>query len=156
MSKYNFFMRRFGTSDDDNQPIINLEEDFPGLRYKEAKGLMTKGKPKNIYFEEYADSNKIRAYIPDVICRESTEITMTFLFVGENRRKAYDDFYNYVSQGAVWYWDDARNKKVALILNAAVEPSDDIMKGSDLYIEADFVFKNIYGRTFNLCEIVDE
>lgn len=149
---YHIYMRRFGTDSDETQPVIDLEADFPGLRYKESKGLSAKGAPKNIYVEEYADSDRARVFIPEEVCREATEITLTLLFVGEDRRKVFDDFYDYVKNGKFYYWDDVRKRKAAVVLNSAVEPSDDIFKGSDVYIQADFTFQNLYGQTFRLCE----
>ena len=132
-----------------NQKEMDLETDFPGLRYKEAKGLETKGKPSNVYVETYADSDKARVYIPKELCRDATEVTLTLVFIGENRRKAYNDFYSYVKLGKFYYWDTARNKRATLVLTSAVEPTDDIFKGTP-YIEADFVFMNINGDTESL------
>lgn len=140
---YKFYMQRIDIAE---QQKKDLESDFPGLRYKEAKGLETKGKPTNVYVENYADSDKARVYVPKELCREPTEVTLTFVFVGENRRKAYNDFYEYIKLGKFYYWDTARYKKATLVLTSAVEPTDDTFKGSD-YILADFVFTNINGAT---------
>jgi hypothetical protein len=85
-------------------------------------------------------------YVPKKLCREPTEVTLTFVFVGENRRKAYNDFYEYIKLGKFYYWDTARYKRATLVLTSAVEPADDTFKGSD-YILADFVFTNINGAT---------
>jgi hypothetical protein len=43
---YKFYMQRVDVA---GQQEKDLESDFPGLRYKEAKGLETKGKPTNVY-----------------------------------------------------------------------------------------------------------
>lgn len=147
MDKYHIYMRRFGTADDESQPIMDLETDFPGLKYKEASGLLKKGKPKNIYTEEYADSDELRYYFPDEVCREATEITLSFVFVGENRNKAFEDFYNYVKAGPVYYWDTVRKRRAELLLAEEVEPGDDLYKGSSPYIDVDFKFTNIKGQT---------
>ena len=37
--------------------LKDLEQDFDGLKYMEAKGISKVGKVKNAYIEQYADSN---------------------------------------------------------------------------------------------------
>lgn len=142
---YKFYMQRIDIAD---QPVRDLEGEtgFLGLRYKEAKGLETKGEPSNVYVEHYADSDQARVYVPKELCRKPTEVTLTFVFIGEDRRASYNAFYDYVKLGKFYYWDTARNKRATLVLTSAVEPTDDTFKGSD-YILADFVFTNINGAT---------
>lgn len=142
------FMQKYGTADDASVPVMDLEQDFPGLVYIQATGLSDKGAPKNIYYEEYAESDEVRVHIPDVICRESTEIKMTFAFCGADRRGVFDAFYDYVKHGRIKYWDTARRRMVKVVLSDAVEPSDDILKGSEPYILAEFTFRNLFGQSF--------
>lgn len=152
MDDYKHYMQLYGTSDDMSQPIKDLERDFVGLKYKEATGLDAKGKPKNIYFEEYADSDEVRAYIPESICREATEVKLTFVFLGTERRKIFNDFYEYVKVGKHKYWDNVRKKMVYIVLNGEVKPSSDILIGDKPYIIATFPFKNLYGQSFDVEE----
>ena len=145
MSEYKFYMKRFGTDDDASQVTKDLEVDFSGLRYKEASGLLSKGAPKNIYTEDYSDSDELRYYVPEQICREATEVSLTFVFIGDDRNQVYEDFYAYVKEGPVYYWDTARKRRAALLLTEAVEVDDDIYKGNP-YIEVEFQFQNLYGE----------
>lgn len=148
MERYSHYMQKFGTDDDLSVPVMDLEADFPGLVYIEAKGLSAKGAPKNVYFEEYAESDEVRAFLPETVCREATEVTLTFGFGGDARRDTYDSFYDYVKSGKVKYWDTARHRLVHLVLNDGVDPSDDVLKGGQPYIIADFKFMNLSGQSY--------
>ena len=145
---YKFYMRRYGTDDDAAQPVKDLEVDFPGLVCQEAAGLSSKGSPKNIYYEEYAENEETRVYIPDTVCLDSTEIELKFVFLGEDRRETYDSFFDYVSAGKIKYWDTARNRLVHIVLDAATEPDEDVLKGGTHYIIAAFTFRNLFGRSY--------
>lgn len=130
------------------ESIVNLENhaSFNGLHYLSCKGLMDKGRRKNVYTEEYADSDKVRVWQGNDVTREGTVIEFEFAFVGESRARAYDNFYTYVSQGLLWYWDDARKKKAEMVLIDAIAPSEDIFVGSTPYIKATFKFQNLKGE----------
>lgn len=145
------YMQKYGTADDASVPVMDLENDFPGLVYIEATGLSAKGAPKNVYFETYAESDETRVHVPEKICRESTEIKMTFGFGGRDRRGVFDAFYDYVKQGKIKYWDTARRRMAKMVLDGSVEPSDDILKGNCPYILAEFTFRNLFGETFPVC-----
>lgn len=142
---FKFYMQRIDTSDE--SPVKDLEKDFPGLHYISCEGLSDKGKPKNYYTEEYADSDELRVYVPDKVCRESTKITLTLLFNGKGRRDAYDSFYIYVSTGKFHYWDTARKRMATVILDSAVELDEDFFKGGDPYLTVEFKFTNVFGDT---------
>ena len=66
----------------------DLEADFEGLRYMEAKGISKVGKVKNVYTEQYADSNTLRTWHPsengEVTTHEATTIQLKLLFYGKN------------------------------------------------------------------------
>ena len=142
MSEYKFYMQQ----DIKNAKLFDLEFDFKGLKYLQCKGLEDKGKAKNKYTEEYADSNELRVYEPNEVCLEPTTITFTFLFVGDNRQSVYDYFYNYVKKGKFYYHDNVRKKQAYITLLDAVKPSGDMYKGSTPYIQADFKFQNLWGE----------
>lgn len=144
-SGYKFYMQRVDT--EEVSPVKDLEEDFPGLNYISCGGLSDKGKPKNYYTEEYADSDELRVYIPEKVCRESTKITLTLLFKGADRREVYDSFYDYVSLGKFHYWDTARRRRATVILDSAVEIDEDFFKGGVPYLMVEFQFTNVFGDT---------
>lgn len=150
------YMQKYGTPDDGAVPVIDLELDFPGLVYIESTGLSAKGAPKNVYYETYAESDETRVHIPDEVCRESTEIKITFGFGGQNRRGTFDMFYDYVKHGKIKYWDTARRRMAKMVLDGSVEPSEDILKGNCPYIIAEFTFRNLFGQTFPACMPEDE
>ena len=123
----------------------DLEKDFEGLRYIEAKGLTDKGKRKNVYTETYSDSDKIRLWQGDDVTREATTIKMSFLFMGETRYQIYNDFYDYVKNGKIMYVDTRRLRKVLIVLTDKVELSDEMWKGGTPYFKAEFTFQNLWG-----------
>lgn len=145
MNDYKIHMQQVN-SDNTLGVLTDLEKDFPGLKYLKCEGLETKGKPY-IYTEKYADSDELRVYIPEQINREPTTIILSLCFVGEKRRDAYNDFYEYVKKGKFKYWDTVRNKEALLVLTNEVSPKEDLLKGSMPFIEVDFKFQNLYGAT---------
>lgn len=126
--------------------LKDLESDFVGLLYCKCEGLLAKGERKNIYFESYADSDGVRVWQGDEVVREPTNITFTFYFKGDDRQNVYESFYSYVKNGIISYYDNMRMKEARIVLKEALEPSDDIYKGSTPYITAKFKFQNIWGE----------
>lgn len=146
MSDYKYYMIRsklFSYFNPDE--AISLEEYFQGMKYIKCEGLSTKGKPKNIYVEEFAEDSRPLVYIPEEISREMTEVEFEFVFYGDNRREVYDNFCDWITNYYVRYWDTCRNREVDLLLLEAIEPSEDKLYGSTPYIIANFKFKNING-----------
>lgn len=124
----------------------DIETRFEGLLYSKCEGLLTKGKRKDIYEEKFADDDKLRVWQGKGVTREATTITFTFFFVGENRLRTYQNFYDYVKNGKLYYYDTKRLKKAYMVLKEALEPQEDIYKGSTPYIKADFRFQNLWGE----------
>lgn len=135
-----FYMQKEGES------AIDLEAYFPGLRYQKCVGLNDKGKRLNIYTEEYSDSDTLRVWQGAEVTRKATTITFTFYFIGDNRHKAYEDFYNYVKNGKITYWDTARNKEALLVLVDEVKVSSEDWKNEPLYFAIAFKFQNLWGE----------
>lgn len=129
------------------QPIKDLEVDFIGLKYSKLMGIDKYGKIKNIYIESYPESSELRVWIPEIITRDNPEIELTLYFVGVNRRLVYHQFVQYISGSKLYYWDNCRNRKVAILLTEPVEPSDDELYGSTPYITASFKFTNLDGQS---------
>lgn len=131
--------------------LKDLEKDFEGLRYLEAKGIEKIGKVKNAYTEEYSDSNELRVWHPseddEDTTHEATVIELKLLFHGETRRAVYDAFNSYIYDGFHVYWDTLRNKQFVFTVLDATEPSEDIFKGGVPYIIGTWKLQNLKGKT---------
>lgn len=141
--KIYFYMQK------DGEAKISIEDHFKGLLYAQCDGLLTKGKRKNVYTEEYSDSDTLRVWQGKDVTREATDVTFKFFFVdsdGSNRNSVYEAFYDYVKNGKITYYDTKRNKEALLILVDSVKVKEDSWKGSTPYIEVDFKFQNLRGE----------
>ena len=131
------------------QPVYDLERHFrtatSELKYRKCEGLNKKGKKKSVYTESYADSDKLRIWEDTDLTREATTITLDLLFVGEDKQRMYDTFYEYIKQGNFLYTDDVRYKLAYITLIDALEPSEEKFMGSTPYYEAQFKFQNLWG-----------
>ena len=99
-SNYNFYMQKVnkdGTAID-GEESKDLEKDFSGLLYVEAKGISTIGKQR-IYTEIFVDEDAVDVYIPEPPRYEATSIDLTLIFVGETRYATYNDFNDYIKEG---------------------------------------------------------
>lgn len=147
-SQYTHWMQRV---DVNNPQYIDIEEHFKGLLYLKADGMNTIGKPKNVYLEGYADSDRMRYYLPDdkEYANEATKITMHFLVVGDasSRQQTIDSFTEYVRKGVHRYWDNARNRELDFIVNDEIKVSDERWHGSHPYVEIEVPIQNLYGKT---------
>ena len=126
----------------------DLEKDFEGLLYSKATGLYLVGKPR-IYTEKYADSDKLRVYMPDTVVNEPTTVNFTFLFTGENRYTIYKTFVDYVRNGFKRYYDNVREKYLYFFVNTEIKPAEEVFYGSKPYLKLDLTVQNIFGRTFD-------
>lgn len=129
----------------------DLEADFEGLKYIEAKGISKVGKTKNVYTETYADSNEIRTWHPSEngkeTTHEATTIQLKLLFYGDNRREVYELFNKYIYGGYRMFWDTLRNRKFTFLVIDGVDPSDDVVKGGIPYIIGTWTLQNLKGST---------
>lgn len=144
---YKYYMSRYIKSSKSWEKEVSLEDYFKGLKYVSCDGLSAKGKVKNIYTENYAETEELRCYIPDEIARENTDIELVLAFSGTNRRDVYDQFMTWVSGYKVKFWDTCRNREVEMVLIESPEIEDDYLYGSDPYMTVTFKFKNIKGQT---------
>lgn len=151
-NKYKYYMRKYGTADDASVPIIDLESYFEGMVIRNVSGLSSRGAPKNVYKETYAETSEVRVYMPETVAKEATDVVINASFVGNERRDVYDDFCNYVSQGKIKYWDTVRNRLVHIILNAVIELDDDSLIGNEPFMTAEFKFMNIFGTSEKAAE----
>lgn len=127
--------------------LKDLEKDFTSLRYSKCVGLDDYGKPKNVYTEQYADSNELRVWIPDEITREATIVKFTFYFIGEERKATFHSFMAYLYDGIHAYWDDCRNRKFYFVLTDKVAISDEMLYGDKPYFKVELTVQNLKGNT---------
>lgn len=148
-SKYKFYMAECDAEwKVKSSTTKDLERDFDGLRYQEAKGLNLTGKPR-LYTETYADADKVRVYIPENVTYEPTTITFSFVFFGENRYKTYDEFVAWVSGKRMVYHDDARHKWAYFYVADSIQPAEEKWHASTPYLRLELKVSNVYGRTFD-------
>ena len=148
-SQYDHYMQRIDIA---GQSVINIENFFDGLLYVKADGINNIGKAKNVYTEEYADSDRKRVYLPEDenYTNEATVVKMVFLVVGDksSRQITIDDFSEYIRKGIHKYWDTARNKEFDFIVTDEITVSDERWHGSQPYVELTISMQNLNGRTF--------
>ena len=146
-SQYTHWMQRI----DVEGQALDIENVFSGLLYMRADGMNEIGKPKNVYTEGYADSDRLRVYLPSDsnYTNEATKITMHFLVVGNEsqRQSTIRNFYDYVRVGVHRYWDDARNLEFDFIVQDELKVSDERWYGSSPYVEIAVVMQNLNGKT---------
>lgn len=146
-SQYTHWMQRI----DVEGQAFDIENVFSGLLYMRADGMNEIGKPKNVYTEGYADSDRLRVYLPidSNYTNEATKITMHFLVVGNEsqRQSTIRNFYDYVRVGVHRYWDDARNLEFDFIVQDEIKVSDERWYGSSPYVEITVVMQNLNGKT---------
>jgi hypothetical protein len=130
---------------------IDIEEKFSGLLYMRAEGMNDIGKSKNVYTETYADSDRLRVYLPNNgnYTNEATKITMHFLVVGNeaSRQATIRSFEDYVREGTHRYWDTARNLEFDFIVTDEIKVSDERWHGSSPYVEIQVQMQNLNGST---------
>ena len=131
------------------QNVIDIEDEFNGLLYMSADGMNDVGKSKNVYMEGYADSDRMRVYLPEEYTNEATKITMHFLIVGDapTRQDILGRFVKYVREGVHRYWDDARNLEFDFVVTDEIKVSDERWHGSQPYVEIAVPMQNLNGRT---------
>lgn len=129
--------------------LRDLEADFEGLRYCKAEGLLDIGKPR-IYTETYADSNKVRTYIPDELTNEATTVTLTLYFVGDNALDTLTAFNEYLRHGYHEFWDTQRMLKFTFYVGSDIKISEEQYKSGTIYYEVKYTLNNIYGKTYKI------
>ncbi len=165
MDNFNLYMERIVVGSDGTESregvVKNLRTDFPGLEYDKMVAMNTYGTPA-VYIETMIEKSKSLIYVDPSGSRESTDVTLTLYFFDSagspddataytNAQKAYNDFLDYLNGHKVVYWDTYRNRKLLLCLNSSTEPKTDRLYGIP-YLEAEFKFKNEYGKSFALTD----
>lgn len=137
--------------------LLDLEEHFK-CKYVKAEGIAENGKVRNIYTESYAETEKLRTFVPEELVYENTEIALTLLFLPEtkdemdiqNNERAFFDF---VSGRKVEFHDTFRNRYVTLLLINKPEVVGEVLYGGSRYRQVKYTFKNVYGRSFESSQI---
>ena len=164
---YKFYIQKYGRKywdknksqyvEEAKGELIDIEAQFK-CKYVKFEGLSETGKVKNIYTETYAETEELRAYIPDEVLYENTDLSLTLLFapsstedndVQDNERA----FFEYVSGHKIEYHDTFRNRYVSLMLLNKPEVVGEVLYGGSRYREVKYTFKNIYGRSFATSKI---
>lgn len=146
MNQYSFYFQPFPVNNEP-QPVVNIESYFKGCYYLTCTGLNDYGKPKNIYTESFSETDMLSVYIPETVVRENTDITFDFAFFGSTRLTVFHQFVKYVTGKKLTYWDTCRNRKVDLVLLDDVVVPEEMLYGSEPYIQGRFKFKNINGQS---------
>lgn len=142
---YKFYMSRYDKAQNNWEDAVELTEKFKGLIYCQCEGISDKGKIKNVYTESFAESDVLRVYLPEKVTRESTDIKLTVVFHGTDRRDVYDSFVEFISGKIIKYWDTVRNREIEMIQTEKISVDEDIIYGSSPYISVEFPFTNIKG-----------
>ena len=151
MSDFKVYIQECDKNGGSGTNTKDIEKDFNvtggKLLYKECKGLNDVGKVMNVYTETYHDSNKIRVHVPEKVFHEPTTITLTLLFVGDERAKVKDSFDNFIIQGFHKYWDTVRKKAFVFYIADEIPVGEEMSKGSEKYMVCSYKLKNIQGKT---------
>lgn len=156
--KYHFYMKKAINNGDGTYSYgkeLDIEEQFPGLRYKKCTGLNNIGK-QSTYTESFSDEQRTLAYVPADAVSAPTNITMTLLFFGkkmkgdevDNINDIYMSFMDLVRGGEIIYHDTFRKRWVRMILTSESSPSVDRILGL-AYREVTLTFMNIFGKSFD-------
>ena len=165
MADYKFYMTTVLQDPDGTRRKIrkyDIEGYFKGLKYKSLTGANAYGKPKGVYSESFAEEEGSRVFLdyPNDN-RAQTDVTLTLYFLdpnkwGGNRSETtpyarmcgqYHSFVKAFRNRYVIWNDTARNRYMLLYMEEAPSISADKLKGLQ-YIEAQFKFKNVYGRSY--------
>lgn len=151
MSNFNVYIQECNKNGVSDKEAKDIEKDFNvtggKLLYKECKGLNDVGKVMNIYTEQYHDSNNVRVHFPENVVHEPTTITLTLLFVGDERAKVKDGFDSFIVQGFHKYWDTVRKKTFVFYIADEIPVGEEMSKGSEKYMICSYKLKNIQGKT---------
>ena len=160
--KYKFYIQKYGRKywdknksqyvEEAKGELIDIEAQFK-CKYVKFEGLSETGKVKNIYTETYAETEELRAYIPDEVLYENTDLSLTLLFAPDSTNESDVQnneraFFEYVSGHKIEYHDTFRNRYVSLLLLNKPEVIGEVLYGGSRYREVKYTFKNIYGRSF--------
>lgn len=127
--------------------------------YVSFEGLLESGDIMNIATEEFAESPRLRLYIPkqSEIAHKSTDVTLTLLWKSDKDFTVQDEeqsFYEYIKGTLLEYHDTFRRGRYwELILIKAPKLVAERLYEGNQYREVSYIFKNIYGHYFTESQI---
>ena len=142
--------------------VRSLEDDFGFCRYKSITGINAIGKQKGVYTESYPESDSLRVYVDPSARQEATSSTLSVCVFGsdpslpstlstEELDKAAEDSWHelvgFLRGGLILWTDDYRQRKALFVLQDAIEPTTDRIKGLP-YLDCQVKLQNIFGETF--------
>lgn len=147
-------VRHWLKSESDATQIYDLENDFNGLMYVRCDGMFAKGERKDVYFEDFSESDTLNAWQGDNddVARKATNLTLSLLFTGTERKVEYERFYNIIKKGKWYYWNTVKKKLAFVMLKDEFRPSEEMYKGSTPYFRVDVPLQNLWGE----CKDCDE
>lgn len=151
---YKFYIQQVQKNPDGSYTPVDsttrdLEAYYEGLKYSKLDGVSTVGKAKNIYTEKYADGDRLRVYLPDLVQNEATTLTLTLYFFGKNRQAVFDEFATEIKNGIHRYWDTARQYYFDFYVANELKPTNENWYKGEPFFKVDIKMNNIYGRCFS-------
>lgn len=139
--------------DIDGQNKLSIEDDFPHIRYISMVGMNDVGDSKVVYTESYAESDRLRHYVPsddNDYTHTATEIVMSVAIFGtpSERQNAFDSFVDYITKGVHSYWDTERKRTFDFVVQKGVKISDEKWHNRTPYILVEIPLQNLNGKTF--------
>lgn len=117
-----------------------MEDTFPGLKYKLCEGLENQGEPKS-YSEDYAETSVPRVHLTNVV--KTNRITLELVFIDVpgtassdpvSRFAAYGNFLSFITGYRFKYKDSKRNIIRDMYLSGETEVSETAFYGGRAYI----------------------
>ena len=131
--------------------VIDIEKEFMGLKVISCENINKIGKAKNIYIEQYPESDKLRVSLPtdDNYTNEATIINLKVAICGDSktRQVILEDFSNYIRIGKHHYKDTFRFREFDFIVKDEIKISDEMYEGDNPYIILNVPLQNINGKT---------
>lgn len=121
-----------------------LEDTYPGLKYKSCEGLETQGEPK-FYTEDYAETSQPRAFLTDKV--KENDITLELLFMdvpaqgqtaAVSRFSTYSSFLSFITGRRFKFYDSERKIVRDMFLSGEAELSESKFYGGRKYFIAAF------------------
>lgn len=165
---YKFYIQRYGYKYWDSEKseyvaveksqMLDLEEHF-GCKYVRMDGMAENGEVKNVYTEEYAETEELRVHTPKTILHKNDEISLTVLFLASEGNDEYDVqdkervLYEFLDGRKVEFHDNFRNRWVSLLLLKKPEVVAEVLYGGSRYRQVKYTFKNVFGSTYTESKI---
>lgn len=126
------------------EDYIEMEDAFPGLRYKSCEGIETQGTPK-YYLEEFPESSTPKAFITENVETNSIEFQLVFKDIPAqgssaevSRFTTYQSFLDHIRGYRFKFYDSERKIKRDMFLSGEVTVSESKFYGGTKYFIAKF------------------